>query len=62
MKALLPVCLLVLAGCGTTLPSEFHATERHCKYDRVGVEYELACSSKGTVELSDGPSLLDVIQ
>lgn len=60
MKILIAAAAL-LAGC-TTVPAQFHATERHCKYDRVGVEYALECSSKGTVELSDGPSLLDVIQ
>lgn len=52
---------LFLPGC-STVPTEFHATERHCKYDRVGVEYSLECSSKGTVELSDGLNMLEVIR
>lgn len=60
MKILIAAAVL-LTGC-TTVPAQFHATERHCKYDRVGVEYELLCSSKGTVELSDGPSLLELVQ
>lgn len=53
--------ILTLVGC-STVPVQFHATERHCKYDRVGVEYALECSSKGTVELTDGPSLLELVQ
>lgn len=48
-------------GC-TTIPTQFHASERHCRYDRVGVDYELECSSKGVVELDDGPDLLEVVK
>lgn len=51
---LLPVCLM-LGACSTTLPTAYHASERHCKYDRVGVNYAIECSSKGVVELSDNP-------
>lgn len=62
MKSLLIVIgVLVLTSC-STVPVQFHATERHCQYDRVGVEYALECSSKGTVELTDGPSLLELVR
>ncbi len=60
MKTLTALAILmILSGC-TTLPTQFHASERHCTYSRVGVEYELECKSKGVVELSDGPDLMDL--
>ena len=56
----LAIISLFLGGC-TTLPQQFHASERHCKYDRVGVEYELECSSKGIVELTNETSVLEAL-
>lgn len=57
-KTLVLLAILVSTGC-TILPTESHATERHCEYHRVGVDYDLKCSSKGTVELDD---VLDVLR
>lgn len=57
----LVLVLGAIGGC-TTLPTQFHPSERHCKYDRIGVEYELECSSKGIVELDDGPGLLEIVR
>lgn len=62
MRSLAIVALSAWLSACTTLPTQFHASERHCQYDRVGVDYTLECSSKGVVELSDGPSLLEAVQ
>jgi len=56
-KTIVLLGILVSTGC-TTLPTQYHATERHCEYHRVGVDYAPECRSKGTVELDDGLDLL----
>lgn len=50
--AVIALITLWTAAC-TNIPLYRYADERSCQYSRIGEDYELACSEKGTVKTTD---------